>query len=83
MSKLRLRIRSGYFSFAVAYTTDQLRFDWKSVAEPVEYDKTLKLSQFEKHDTYIRGLNFSRNETSTLRQSNELIIYTVRRPVIR
>lgn len=49
---------------AVAYTTDQLLYDWKSVSEPVEYDKTLKLSQFEKHDTYIRGLNFSRNETS-------------------
>ena len=51
-------------SFAVAYTTDQLLYDWKSVAEPVEYDKTLKLSQFEKHETFIRSLNFSRNETS-------------------
>ena len=39
-------------------------YDWKSVAEPVEYDPQLKLSQFEKHETFIRGLNFSRNETS-------------------
>ena len=61
-------------SFAVAYTTDQLLYDWKSVAEPVEYDKTLKLSQFEKHETFIRSLNFSRNETSM----SSLLVYKQR-----
>ena len=53
-----------YLFSLVAYTADQLLYDWKSVAEPVEYDPQLKLSQFEKHETFIRGLNFSRNETS-------------------
>ena len=56
------------FPLAVAYTSDQLLYEWKIKKHPsdgVEYDPTLKLSQFEKHETYIRELAFSRNETST------------------
>ena len=59
-----LTLTDPFLFSLVAYTADQLLYDWKSVAEPVEYDPQLKLSQFEKHETFIRGLNFSRNETS-------------------
>ena len=58
----------AFSPLAVAYTSDQLLYEWKIKKHPsdgVEYDPTLKLSQFEKHETYIRELAFSRNETST------------------
>ena len=52
--------------FLVAYTAEEVQYNWLSGSEPVGLEGDLQMSQFDLQKTFARELNFTRHESGTL-----------------
>ena len=50
----------------VAYTAEEVQYNWLSGSEPVGLEGDLQMSQFDLQKTFARELNFTRHESGTL-----------------
>ena len=51
---------------SVAYTAEEVQYNWLSGSEPVGLEGDLQMSQFDLQKTFARELNFTRHESGTL-----------------
>ena len=49
--------------FSVAYTAEEVQYNWLSGSEPVGLEGDLQMSQFDLQKTFARELNFTRHES--------------------
>ena len=49
--------------FLVAYTAEEVQYNWLSGSEPVGLEGDLQMSQFDLQKTFARELNFTRHES--------------------
>ena len=59
--------------FSVAYTAEEVQYNWLSGSDPVGLEGDLQMSQFDLQKTFARELNFTRHESGILSKNNRLM----------